>query len=950
MHVVGSLGPFALAAVAALASAGVGVACAPPPGPDAGAPRPDDDDDDDDDDDTGEGEGEGEPVDAGVVPPGVVHPALSTVRAAPAFPLPADGAARFAIDVTVVDGAGAPMPGVVVTLAVDAPAGVLIAQPPPTDAQGTAVGTIASAVEGTLFVAATATAGGSDVVLAAQPAIEFAGCLPVADYLEREVWGPVLSRCAGCHNHFGLARSKGIDYRLALPGEPGFPDANVAVLRDYAGVEIEVGGGSAYEPILLAKPLLHADEGHEGGAVLADGSDEAQRLAALVWRLQNDDACPAPPVDDLFADVVLRTPKQTYEAAQRALTGAPPTEAALAVFVDTDDGLDAALDAALATDAFGARLMEIWNDVLLTDAYKGGNRGLNRLPRGDFPRRSYFERCDVPLGGLCCNVDGGAAGCCVDDGRDPDFCAAGKANDGASVAREALQHVRFTVANDEPFTRALTRGAALVNPYTAHLYGVHELATFDADPTNDADEWVEVALVDTPYNAVRSATGGLPPGVPHAGLLTTAALLSRFPTTESNYQRTRAARVILERFLAVPVMKLADFVVTDAAAQSALENATQTQMPCVVCHTAIDRVAGNFDHFAGGSFTYRPNRQWSEDLPPPGFLDVDAPADRHRVQWLAEQVVAHPRFGYAVAKTMFQALVGAVPDPPAAPTDDDYAARRRAFVAVNDYLTALGARFLAPAATGGYDADLKALIKDVVRSPFFRAHGLAAPVDDETAAALAFAGAGLGRVLTNEQLHRRVLAVTGIPWRKDLVVTGRDLLLSPTDDAILWGGIDSQSVTTRFRDPFPVMANVARRMAVETSCVLVPQEFATTDASQRRFLRSVSTTTDPTTTDGAAAIKLDLARAHRLVLGEELAVDDLEVAATFALFLDTWTRGQGASASLPSKCQATKDWHDPDAGYPRAGKVAVTNDPTHAIRAWMAVFTYLLSDARFLVE
>jgi len=210
-----------------------------------------------------------------------------------------------------------------------------------------------------------------------------------------------------------------------------------------------------------------------------------------------------------------------------------------------------------------------------------------------------------------------------------------------------------------------------------------------------------------------------------------------------------------------------------------------------------------------------------------------------------------------------------------------------------------------------------------------------------------------------EQLSRKILAITGYPW-----VDGQknDFLLNRDWYHILYGGIDSNDVVTRTRDPNGVMANIADRMANEMACLAVPNDF-NLPKGERRLFNLIETTYEPKDANGfdvvpaVKAIKEQIQYLHKQMLGEDLAIDDAEITRTYDLFVAIYQDGKKGMAkpeaempyskSLPYACAVTQNfWSGQD--LPEEQKL--TEDPNYTIRAWMGVMSYLLSDYSFLYE
>jgi hypothetical protein len=191
--------------------------------------------------------------------------------------------------------------------------------------------------------------------------------------------------------------------------------------------------------------------------------------------------------------------------------------------------------------------------------------------------------------------------------------------------------------------------------------------------------------------------------------------------------------------------------------------------------------------------------------------------------------------------------------------------------------------------------------------------------------------------------------------------------------SVFYGGIDSESVTLRSRDPVAIRASVVRRMANEVACIFVPQEFAIVDLAERRLLRDVDAGEVPVAADGTidaaveTRVRAQIRRLHN-VLWQEEDIDEVELDASYALFVAALQEMRapedgvatpaaiGGTCHANSKFVATADGVRP--AFPATGTVVidgvehrrVTQDPTFTVRAWMAVVSAILADARFLFE
>src|SRR5205814_549118 len=113
--------------------------------------------------------------------------------------------------------------------------------------------------------------------------------------------------------------------------------------------------------------------------------------------------------------------------------------------------------------------------------------------------------------------------------------------------------------------------------------------------------------------------------------------------------------------------------------------------------------------------------------------------------------------------------------------------------------------------------------KAIVASEFYQADGLATVVAHPNRKA-ELDDVGIARLLSPEQLERKIEAIFGKRW-------GR------LNDAfaVLYGGIDSITVTERNADPSGAMGAIQRLMANDVSCYHVVRDFRLEPAQRRLF-------------------------------------------------------------------------------------------------------------------
>ncbi|MEC9071587.1 MAG: hypothetical protein VX938_04370, partial [Myxococcota bacterium] len=611
----------------------------------------------------------------------------------------------------------------------------------------------------------------------------------------------------------------------------------------------------------------------------------------------------------------------TWRKAAVVVGSRLPTEEEEAFLaIEGDLGLEVLLDELLTEQAFIDWVKEVYNDQLLTDRYllpgqDGEQRALNLLSTADFPNLFWYNSPTVDT--------------------DMSLLAQAASQTNRAVAREALELIGYVVRNDRPFSEILTADYMVVNPWSANSYGVSSQVTFD-DPY-DPNEFRE-AKVD---------------GYPHAGVLTSAMFLNRFPTSATNVNRHRA-RVVYEFFLATDTLKLAERPVDPTEIES--HNPTMFNPACSVCHSNIDPVGGCFQNWTEGGRYMPPEQGWHTDMLPPGFGDAEVPNDQHTksLQWLANTITKDPRFAKAAIYIMYQGLTGQKPitlptlEDESGPTTPTYDNRMVAHDAQQEFFQQVMQQY----ADG--DEQLRVVVKALILSPWFRAENYQGELTPEREVQLE--RMGTSRLLTPELLDRKVEATTGLPWRES--PNSPRKLLTSADYLIFYGGINSDDVTRRITDPNGLMGSVAQRLANEMSCRGITGDLIRSP-QERKLLPYVSASYAPEDANGFVvqvavdAIRENIRFLHWKITGERLAPDSETLNDTYELFYDVWYEGREAvwngdePSSLPQPCQLTTD---PITGQPLPAAKHITHDPDYTIRAWMAVTTYLMSDYRFLYE
>ncbi|MBT4838155.1 MAG: DUF1592 domain-containing protein [Methylococcales bacterium] len=246
-------------------------------------------------------------------------------------------------------------------------------------------------------------------------------------------------------------------------------------------------------------------------------------------------------------------PKKTLYKSSLSLIGRLPTTDELQrVSNDGEVGLSRILDHFLNDEKFLNRVKEIYNDQLLTDKYLGSENALALLDSRDFPNRRWYRDIGLDLDDQ--------------EQRKKYYELRTQTND--AVAREILELIAHVVRNNRPFTEILTADYMMVNAFSAKVYDVESQVTTNID---------DIAYGQgAPFKEARIAN------YPHAGILTSAMFLNRFPTTRTNRNRHRS-KTVYDFFLDTDILSIAGSRPTKSD-DIATNNPILNNPNCVVCH------------------------------------------------------------------------------------------------------------------------------------------------------------------------------------------------------------------------------------------------------------------------------------------------------------------------------------------------------------------------------
>ena len=760
-------------------------------------------------------------------------------------------------------------------------------------------------------------------------------CDSLKPEFQTDVW-PILNQsCIGCHS-----QASNRILKLAPDTQADYVDVNFEAYRAYSlDSRIVVVNGLRE---IVARPTNVTPNISHPVRPIVQGSNEYNLMVSMADRAAS---CTTGTVDASGVNIGL--PYQRLRKVTLALAGRLPTAAeenqvnTAANDTEFEQRLDAIMNAIMGDasqnlpgeDAFYERLMEMFNDSLLTDMY---------LQPQNTQNLAEELRDNDDFTGIQDRYDNWS-------NQAQDYANYG-------LTRSPLQLIATIVREDQPFTNILTADYMMVNPYSAAMYGATGGPVYDGgDVANfDRDNWWKATTIIDQDNGAHA----------HAGVLSTFAYLNRYPSTRTNRNRKRMNHTwrifmdtIIEDLASRDGLDLSNVLYDIPTYDNNLPSTDPNRNgdpQCTQCHNTLDPVAGAFknwgnngrwlgdyDNWYGGQPSDDPtkyaggcptNRRFDqlEDLAP-GFgakeIARDAPTAPQpdllpasrcgtALRWLGERMGADPRFAAAVVKLMFKTLTG-----------QTLLGGKPGDVNDNSFYDYLVTEFTSPPTrtVGPAQYNLKQLIKAVVTSRYFRATNLADPQN-----ASLFPDLGMARLVIPEQLHRKITAVMGGGYVWVGPGTNDDLLNISTY-RLLYGGIDSENVITRSTEVNRIMVGIQDRIAFQASCQRVTAALAGADPELFPNARLSDT---PDTPQGRQNIRDNIRYLHKRILGEILQEGDIELDETYNLFVAV--RNQYSTPpAIPNECR---------------GGTGMATDTNITVTPWMAVVSYLLSDYGFVYE
>jgi hypothetical protein len=710
-----------------------------------------------------------------------------------------------------------------------------------------------------------------------------------------------------CHREGGEAEESSFILRHTIPLQgKSLNEANKANYEAFRKMARPRKDGL---PKLLRKPIGELD--HEGQVVLIPQSTGHLLLGKFVRRLgdeKKEDEMGSPP-KPFFASVTMVNDQSLLRRLTLSLAGRLPRPGERDLIKKGGlDEIGPVLDQVMTEDTFYERLKEGFNDIFLTNGYDGNGELI--LSYNHFEKsRLWYQKYDLSH---------------IKDEKERKEALYALAREYRKAIRnEPLELIANVVRNDLPFTEIMTADYMMVSPYSARGYGFFEQIKDRFKDPDDPFEYVPAKLpaLKARNGKVQESKTGF---YPHAGILSTFQYLRRYPTTETNRNRLRA-RMYYQHFLGINVMELADQVADAAAIDSKYKTPWMEAADCVVCHRTIDPVSGLFQDFYNDEGHFGPRQDgWFKDMFVPGLEGKDLPKEEkwRSLQWLAKLTAKDPRFAIAMTEHVWYVLTGRKAlRPPKDIEDPFFTARRRAYKMQRLEVANIAKRFAQA------NFNLKLVFKELTKSPFYRADGLDTIIANPDRKA-ELHDLGVARLLAPEQLERKIEAIFGTRWGK-----------LKKEMEILYGGIDSKSVTERLTEPSGAMGAIQRIMANDLSCLHVVADFSL-PPSKRRLFPNVEKNMVPgviPVTD--LKIRKGIVYLHGHLLDRRDSLDGPEVDRTFKLF---------ASVFQEAKKRKGIDKR----GTYHCGRIdgKRVDDPHYTLRAWRAVVTYLLRHQEFLYE
>ncbi|MFQ3281115.1 MAG: hypothetical protein ACI9S6_001456 [Reinekea sp.] len=699
--------------------------------------------------------------------------------------------------------------------------------------------------------------------------------------------------------------------------------------------------------------------------------DDARDTAEYVFDAFNSGAVGS--VQRTLPGLATMTEKEAIYNIAFDLAGRLPTDDEITRFSENVAGEKEVVYGYMEEDYFYERLKDIFNDSLLTDRYRSENGGnVNSLYAG-----GNNERFRLP------NPNGGSYQP-FPNTREWEAGVPGMLTRNylrffaeQGLARKPLLMVEYLARNDRDFREFVNGKYTVVNKFMFDMLDDNVLIVNPDQPQSNGSskpvaqpEWREFAsqkeineyldvieylggiglsntdrnqyiMSDYPYDPrdLKAAqifynektNTGMPRanGVPHSGVITDEIFLNIYTATETNMHRNRA-RMIYWFFAAKDLLAIEGN--RDASALQfedfggvavGVDDPTQNNADCTVCHDIMDPVAKAFEGYAlnglwdpdnsDGVQSHRKTIGWglsNADIKYNSLSQGTSYADRE-LQWLGDQIAKDPAYARGIAQIVVGGMLGQ--EIIGEPGDDSPEEYRNDYVQQSRLIANAASEFRA----GGYK--IKSLIYAVTKSAYYRSASLSNEYYDST-----YGQIGAVRYLAPQVLHQKLRALNSGGW------TG-SLDLRNLNSRQFLGGMNSIDILKDADSVGGIISGVLDRMAVEEACDIVDNEFDL-NRSERSLFKFVELSTDPSQVSLSAQVRINQNRAIRsniqhlylTMLHMEVAIGSEEVNVAFDLFMNALENGANSS----SGCNRTNGNNVAD--------------------AWYVVVVFMLSDYRFI--
>ncbi len=193
-----------------------------------------------------------------------------------------------------------------------------------------------------------------------------------------------------------------------------------------------------------------------------------------------------------------------------------------------------------------------------------------------------------------------------------------------AVRHQPVALLDYIVSHDRDWREIVTADYAMVNPVMAQVTGAELI---ESDFTEDNP--YEMRPARMPSVSARFPEKAYP----HAGVLSTTAWLSRFPTTDTNRNRHRVNQVHMQ-FLGQDIEALGQRPLDDSA-NGNFHVPTMENPNCTSCHQGMDPMAGGFMNW-GDNNRYQQNHNGEsgdQDALDAAYKGNDYPPDHAGYPW-----------------------------------------------------------------------------------------------------------------------------------------------------------------------------------------------------------------------------------------------------------------------------------------------------------------------------